>query len=74
MFSDHKQVIPRSLFEGLRREDASSDAIDELKSALIIAYERALESSVCPSAALAAIMDWALIEFKRSHCLPYMDG
>jgi hypothetical protein len=74
MFSDHKQLIPRTLFEGLTREDASSEAMDELRSALIIAYEHALESGVCPSAALAAILDWMLPEFKRSCGLPFMDG
>lgn len=74
MFSDHKPLVPRSLFEDLKREDACSEAMDELRSALIVAYEQALESGVCPSAALAAILDWMLPEFKRSSGLPYMDG
>jgi hypothetical protein len=61
-----QQLIPLALLEGLRKEGASSEAIDEFGSALIIAYEQALDSGLTPSAALAAMLDWVLSEFQKS--------
>jgi len=65
MFGHNRQAIPLSFFEDLKQEDASPEATDVFKSALITAYERALESGLTPGAALAAVLDWISLEFKR---------
>jgi hypothetical protein len=40
--------------------------MDEFKSTLIVAYERALRSGLRPSVVLAALLDWASSELERS--------
>lgn len=42
-----------------------TDTFDEFRSALIVAYEHALEQGISPSAALAAILDMAASEMQR---------
>jgi len=53
-----------ALFEDFEK-DNTSKAIDNFESALIAAYERALESGLAPGAALAAMLDWISSEFAR---------
>ncbi len=69
MLGYNQRLAPLTLFDGLKKEDASLEAIDEFKSALIIAYEQALKGGLTPSAALAAMLDWLSLEFKRSTSL-----
>lgn len=42
-----------------------SEPLEELQSALILAYERALEQGISPIAAIAAIIDIASLEARR---------
>ncbi len=42
-----------------------ADALEEFQSALILAYERALEQGISPSTAMAVILDWASSEMRR---------
>jgi hypothetical protein len=48
----------------------ASFAMDEFKSALIVAYEDALLNGISPSSALAATLDWASSELERSMEVP----
>jgi hypothetical protein len=45
--------------------DITADTFDEFRSALIVAYEHALEQGISPRAALAAILDMAASEMQR---------
>jgi hypothetical protein len=66
MFGHNQQALPARLFEDLKKEeDGWPEATDEFNSALIIAYEQALESGLTPSAALAVMVEWISLEFKR---------
>ena len=42
-----------------------TDTLDDFRSALIVAYEHALEQGISPRAALAAILDMAASEMQR---------
>lgn len=66
MFGHNQRLAPQALFEGCRQESVSPKAAEDFMSVLIIAYEQALEEGVSPGAALAAVLDWVVIEFKRS--------
>ncbi len=70
---DHR-LIAVALLGDFQGGNASPAVIDEFKSALIVAYEQALESGISPAYALGAILDWASLEFKRCVGLPYVDG
>jgi hypothetical protein len=70
---DHR-LVAVALLGDIQNGNASTDVIDEFKSALISAYEQALESGISPANALGAMMDWACLEFKRYAGLPYADG
>ncbi len=70
MFGHNRRLAPEVLFEGYEQEDSSPKAINDFKSVLIISYEQALEEGVSPNAALAAVLDWVLTEFKRATPLP----
>jgi hypothetical protein len=48
----------------------ASFAMDDFKSALIVAYEDALMNGISPSSALAAALDWASSELERSMEVP----
>ncbi|MGO9483354.1 MAG: hypothetical protein ACLPX9_02045 [Rhodomicrobium sp.] len=43
-----------------------ADPLDEFQSALIVAYEHALEQGISSSAALAVILDMASSEMQRT--------
>jgi hypothetical protein len=73
MFGHNQRLAPQSLFEGCKQECASPKAVDDFKSVLIIAYEQALEEGISPSTALAAVLDWVVIEFKRSAGLHHVE-
>jgi hypothetical protein len=47
------------------KNDANADPTDELMSALIVAYEQALDRGAKPAVALFAVLDWASQEIKR---------
>ncbi len=70
---DHR-LVALALLGTFRKEDTSPAVIDDFKSALIVAYEQALENGVSPSYALWAILDWVSLEFKRCADLPSADG
>ena len=65
MFRDDRQFVPPALFEDCKRDEASPEALDELKSALIVAYEQALEDGMSSGTALAAMIDVMSTELKR---------
>lgn len=66
MLGHNSQFVPQTLFEGFDKEDISAQAIDDFRSALIIAYEQALENGVSPGFALGAMLDWVSLEIRRS--------
>jgi hypothetical protein len=68
------QLIAVALLGDFQDGNASPAVIDEFKSALIVAYEQALESGVSPVHALGAMLDWASLEFRRCAGLPFVDG
>ena len=57
MLPNNQRLTRDALFEDFEK-DNTSKAIDNFESALIAAYERALESGLAPGAALAAMLDW----------------
>lgn len=65
MLGHNRHSVPRALFEGFERENSSDDAIDEFRSALIAAYEQALENGVSPGLVLGEILDWVSLEVRR---------
>jgi hypothetical protein len=65
MFSHDRQFVPSAFFEDCKRDEASLEALDEFKSALIVAYEQALEDGMSSDTALAAMIDVVSIEIKR---------
>ena len=52
--------------ERMEKAHRELHAMDEFKSTLIVAYERALQSGLRPSVVLAALLDWASSELERS--------
>lgn len=69
MLGHNRYLVPQTLFEGFEKENISTDAIDEFKSALIVAYEQALENGMSPGSVFGAMLDWAALEVKRYTCL-----
>jgi hypothetical protein len=65
MFCHDKSLVYPAFFDDFQECDASSEALDEFKSAIIIAYEQALEGGMSSSAAFAAVLDLLSAEFKR---------
>jgi hypothetical protein len=65
MLGHNRHLVPQTLFEGFEKENTSTDAIDDFKSALIVAYEQALENGMSPGSALGTMLDWAALEVKR---------
>jgi hypothetical protein len=65
MFGHDKRLIPQSFFEEFENNTPSSVALDEFKSTVIIAYERALDEGISSGAALAAMLDLMSVELKR---------
>jgi hypothetical protein len=70
MLGHNRLKVPSSPFEGFSGGNALSEASDEasekFKSALIVAYEEALERGLTPACALAAMLDLVSVELKRS--------
>ncbi len=65
MLGHNWETVPLSLFHGFEKEDISAEAVDEFKSALIVAYEQALQNGISPGSALGAILDWTSSEVRR---------
>jgi len=65
MLGHNRQPVPLALFEGFEKEHISAEAVDEFKSALIVAYEQALQSGIAPGYALGAMLDWVSLEVRR---------
>ena len=65
MLGHNRHSVPQALFEGFERENNPDDAIDEFRSAMIVAYEQALENGVSPGFALGAMLDWISLEVRR---------
>jgi hypothetical protein len=65
MLGHNRLPVPLDLFEGFEREDDSAEAADEFKSALIVAYEQALQSGISPGHALGTMLDWVSLEVRR---------
>ena len=65
MLGHNRHLVPQTLFEGFEKENTSTEAIDEFKSALIVAYEHALENGMSPGSVLGTMLDWAALEVKR---------
>ena len=74
MFARNQRIVPAALFEGFKKKDNTPEAIDEFRSALIIAYEQAIEDGISPNAALAAALDWLSLELKRCAGVDHADG
>jgi hypothetical protein len=73
MLGHNRQPVPLDLFEGFEREDDSAEASGEFKSAVIIAYEQALQNGVSPGQALGTMLDWISLEVRRYAALS-LDG
>jgi hypothetical protein len=58
-------AIPEAIFEGLEQETPPVEAIDDLKSDLIAAYERALQKGVSPFCAIGSLLDLVAEETQR---------
>jgi hypothetical protein len=65
MFGHDKRLVPQAFFQDFENSDPPSGALDEFKSAVIIAYEQALEDGISSSLALAAMADLMSVELKR---------
>ncbi len=65
MFGHDKRLVPQAFFQDFEKSDPLSGALDEFKSAVIIAYERALEEGISSVIALAAMADLMSAELKR---------
>ncbi len=65
MFGHDKRLVPQTFFKDSEKSDPLSGALDEFKSAVIIAYERALEEGISSVIALAAMADLISVELKR---------
>ena len=65
MFERNQTIVPGKLFDELGNKDGAPEAIDELKSSVIVAYEHALELGISPSAAIGAVLDLLSLEFQR---------
>jgi hypothetical protein len=70
MLGHNRLRVPSSPFEGFSSgntlSEASDEASEKFKSALIVAYEEALEHGLTPGSALAAMLDLVSVELKRS--------
>jgi hypothetical protein len=69
MFGHNRRPVSPALFEGFSGTEQSNEALDDFKSALIIAFEQALEDGISSSMALAAMLDLAAAELRRCNHL-----
>ncbi len=65
MFGNNRPPVSPAFLEYPKREQGSTEALEEFKGALITAYERALEEGVCSNIALATMLDLVSAELKR---------
>jgi hypothetical protein len=65
MFGHDKRLVPQAFFQDFENNDPLSGALDEFKSAVIIAFEQALEEGISSSLVLAAMADLMSVELKR---------
>jgi hypothetical protein len=66
MSARQRQEDTASVWEACECNRDFADTLDEFQSALIVAYEHALEQGVSPNAALALILDMATSEMQRT--------
>jgi hypothetical protein len=65
MFGHDKRLLSQAFFQDFEKNDSLSGALDEFKSAMIVAYERALEEGISSVMALSAMADLMSQELKR---------
>ncbi len=69
-----KETPPRSFaakaFEDLKNDCSTAQAMDDFESALIVAYEQAVQSGVRPHCALAVMLNVASSEALRLSASP----
>ncbi len=65
MFCHDKRLASPDSFDRFQECDASSEALDEFKSAIIIAFEQALDDGISSSVAFSAVLDFLAAKFKR---------
>ena len=65
MFCNDRRLISTELFEDVEADGVSHAALDNFKSAVIVAYEQAIEDGISSSVALTAMLDLAAAELKR---------
>jgi hypothetical protein len=65
MFGSNSNPVPSILFDGFNREDAPCEALDEFKTSVIAAYERALERGICSNVVISVMLDLASVELGR---------
>jgi hypothetical protein len=65
MFEHRSHFVSFECFDDFGKEQATAEAADDLVSAAVIAYERAIERGTNPAAALTALLDWASQEIRR---------
>ena len=66
MFCHDKRLVFPDLFDDSQECDASKEALEEFRSAVIVAYEQALEEGISANAAFSAMLDLMAAELKRS--------
>jgi hypothetical protein len=65
MFCNDRRLVSPASFEDLEADSASHAALDDFKSAVIVAYEQAIEDGISSSVILTAMLDLAAVELKR---------
>lgn len=65
MLGHNRQAVLTALFDEFEVKSSQTGKTDELKGGLVTVYERALESGLSPSSALATMLEWVSSELKR---------
>jgi hypothetical protein len=65
MLRNNARAVPANLFEGFEKDSGGAEALAAFESALMVAYEQALDNGVCPSMVLAVMLDMAAREARR---------
>jgi len=73
MLGHNRQAVLAALFDEFEVKNRHTGKTDELKGALIIVYERALEGGLSPSSALAAMLEWVSSELKRRMQIQFLE-
>ncbi len=65
MLGHNRPPVSPALFENFERGEDCPEVLNEFKSLLIVAYERAIEDGISSGAALTAMLDLVAAELKR---------